>query len=209
MDDWVYGAKVFGEYLIYNSGSHGIRKVHIEYAYRYYNGVAGATYPTIISTTFALRNMPPTDRPTAVYSTDGARLQNLLLDTPFQFAYRYKYVDGGYSVYSPYSDVYLPLNPELYGGEIDGSLYENNKLTISFVRGDLDIIEYVEIVVREGNDGDWRFMDSITENVSSVDFYNDEKYESVDQGEVAKTEDAIPLQVADATLINENRLVLA
>ncbi len=209
MDDWVYGAKVFGDYIIYNSGPYGMRKVHIEYAYRYYNGVPGDTYPEIISTTFALRNMPPTSRPTCAYITDATRYQNNLINKTFQFAYRYKYRESGYSVYSEFSDVCLAPNIEKWNGEYAQEQYENNALIVTFARGDDTVIEYVEIIVREGNDGDWRFFDSISGDVSTISFYNDENYETVDQDEVNKVEDAIPKQVADATLINENRLVVA
>ncbi|MBN2843574.1 MAG: hypothetical protein JXM68_10810, partial [Sedimentisphaerales bacterium] len=209
MDDWVYGAKVFGEYLIYNSGSHGMRKVHIEYAYRYYNSVAGDTYPEIISTTFALRNMPPVDRPVCTYGTNASRSINNIINKTFQFAYRYKYVNGGYSVYSEFSDICLPPNLEDWNGESITELYEYNVISVAFTRGDIAVIESVEVVVREGNDGDWKFYVSIADDVDSVAFYNDENYESVDQDEINKIEDAIPRRVADGTLINENRLVLA
>ncbi len=209
MGDWVVGAMVFGDYIIYNSGAHGMRKVHIEYAYRYYNGVAGATYPTITSTTFALRNLPPVDVVTGAYSTDTSRSFNNLFGRTFQFAYRYKYVDGGYSVYSEYSSIFLPLNVEMYDGSLTEVYPINNRLTLSFTRGDTDIVEAVDLVVREGNDGEWRLITTITEDVSTVDFYNDETYEAVEQDELLKGEDSIPLRVADATVVNENRLVLA
>lgn len=209
MGDWVVGAMVFGDYIIYNSGAHGMRKVHIEYAYRYYNGIAGATYPGITSTTFALRNLPPMDRPSCSYDTDNTRIINLISTKTFQFAYRYKYVDGGLSVYSPYSNICLSPTLETYNGELIGNVYDNNRIAVLFDRGDLDIIEYVEIVVREGNNGDWRLAATITDNTNTFYFYNDENYESVDQDEVIKAEDAIPKQVADCTLISENRLVMA
>lgn len=209
MGDWVVGAMVFGDYVIYNSGTHGMRKVHIEYAYRYYNSVAGDTYPEITSTTFALRNMPPVDRPTFVYGTDGGRSRNLLLKKTFQFAYRYKYVDGGYSVYSEYSDIALPPNVETWNGGYEFGLFSHNLLTISFNRGEPAVVEYVELVVREGNDGAWRFLATIDEDVNSFDFYNDENYEAIDQDEILKSEDAVPIRVADMALINENRLVVA
>jgi len=209
MGDWVVGAMVFGDYIIYNSGVHGMRKVHIEYAYRYYNGVALATYPSITSTTFALRNLPPMDRPVCSYSRDASRKVNNLINKTFQFAYRYKYVDGGYSVYSEFSNICLPPNVVDWNGDPVTELYDYNVISVAFTRGDTDIIELVELIVREGNDGDWRFYASISTDVSSVVFYNDEDYESVEQDEVNKIEDAIPREVADAALINENRLVLA
>lgn len=209
MGDWVVGAMVFGDYIIYNSGDHGMRKVHIEYAYRYYNGVAGATYPSIASTTFALRNLPPMDRPVCTYGTNSARAINLLSGKTFQFAYRYKYVDGGYSTYSPYSAPCLFPSAETYTGDILLDIFENNRISVAFDRGDTDIVEFVEIVVRSGANGTWRFFASISDNVNSVYFYNDENYESVDQDELLKSEDAIPRMVADAALINENRLVVA
>ena len=209
MDDWVYGAKVFGEYIIYNSGSYGMRKVNIEYAYRFYNSIVGDKYPApITSTTFALRNVPPVDKPVCTYTTDG-RLQNNIINTPFQFAYRYKWTYGGFSVYSESSDICLPPNIEAWNGDYEFELYDYNTINIDFTRGDTTVIEYVEVIVREGNDGDWRFFTKISDNISSVDFYNEENYESVDQDEVSKAEDSIPLQVADGTLINENRIVVA
>lgn len=208
MGDWVVGAMVFGDYIIYNSGDHGMRKVNIEYAYRYYNGVAGDTYPAITSTTFALRNLPPMSRPICEYDTDSSRIINLLSDKTFQFAYRYKYINAGMSVYSPFSDICLFPAIETYNGNFIGNIYDNNRIEITFERGDLAIIEYVEIIVREGNDGEWRLLSTITEDVSVIYFYNDENYEAVEQDEVNKSEDAIPKQVADCTLISENRLVM-
>jgi hypothetical protein len=248
----VYGAVVFGDYIIYNTLSVGLRKVHIDYANRYYNialwaaGVyedgdlvrladgscyvciddtAGGdgspetepthwafeyyTYPSITDTTFVLRNMPPVDRPTIAYATDSARFINNLLKKTFQFAYRYKYVDGGFSVYSEYSDIALSPNIENWDGNLVFELYDYNKIAIGFTRGEKSIVEYVEIIVREGNNGTWRLFKTITDDVSTIDFFNDEKYESVDQDEVLMAEDAVPRSCADMALINENRIVIA
>lgn len=252
MGEHVYGAVVFGDYIIYNTLTDGLRKVHIDYANRYYNidlWVAGVyqdgdlvrrpdgscyvcildtvigdgapeaepthwafeyyTYPSVGPTTFVLRNMPPIDAPTFVYATDGGRSRNQLLKKTFQFAYRYKYVDGGYSVYSEYSDIALPPNVETWNGGYEFGLFSYNLLTVSFTRGDPALVEYVELVVREGNDGAWRFLATIDEDVNSFDFYNDENYEAIDQDEILKSEDAVPIRVADMALINENRLVVA
>lgn len=251
MGDHVYGAVVFGDYITYNTLTDGLRKVHIDYANRYYNidlwaagvyqdgelvrrpdgncyvclldtdGGDGSpetepthwafeyySYPTITDTTFVLRNMPPVDRPTIAYATDVSRYINNLLKKTFQFAYRYKYVDGGYSVYSEYSDIALSPNIENWGGNLVFELYDYNKIAIGFTRGEKSVVEYVEIIVREGNEGTWRLFKTITEDVSSVDFYNDEKYESVDQDEVLMAEDAVPRSCADMALINENRIVI-
>jgi len=252
MGDHVYGAVVFGDYLIYNTLTDGLRKVHIDYANRYYSievwsaggWVVGDvvrrpdgrcyvcildtvlgdgapeveptqwafeyyTYPSVDATTFVLRNMPPVDRPTIAYGTDATRLQNNLIEKTFQFAYRYKYVDGGYSVYSEYSDIALPPHVETFSGNYVFELFEHNKITISFTRGELAVVEYVELVVREGNDGEWKHLASIEADEDSFVFYNDENYESVDQDSVAMLEDAVPRVCADMALINENRLVEA
>jgi len=252
MGDHVYGAVVFGDYIIYNTLTSGLRKVHIDYANRYYNidlWVAGVyqdgdlvrrpdgncyvclldtavgdgapenepthwtfeyyTYPSVGPTTFVLRNMPPVDRPTIAFGTDGTRLLNNLTGKTFQFAYRYKYVDGGFSVYSEYSDIALPQNAELWNGGESGPLYVNNFIAVGFTNPGPAIVQYIEVIVREGNSGDWRLFKIIEGEDSSVNFYNDGKYESVDQDEVAKIEDAIPRLCADMALINENRVVQA
>lgn len=252
MGDHVYGAVVFGDYIIYNTLTDGLRKVHIDYANRYYNidlWAAGVyqdgdlvrrpdgscyvciqdtvigdgapetepshwafeyyTYPSVRPTTFVLRNMPPVDRPTVTYITDASRMLNALVGRTFQFAYRYKYIDGGYSVYSEYSDIAMPQTIELWNGADVDLVYTNNAISIGFTHPGLALVQYIEVIVREGNNGDWRLFKVIEEDVSSVIFYNDEKYESVDQDEVLKSEDAIPRLCADMALINENRIVEA
>lgn len=252
MGDFVYGAVVFGDYIIYNTLTDGLRKVHIDYANRFYNidlWAAGVyqdgdlvrrpdgscyvclldtvigdgapelepthwafeyyTYPEVRPTTFVLRNMPPVNRPTITYGTDATRAINNLTARTFQFAYRYKYIDGGYSVYSEYSDIALPQNVELWDGGESGLLYANNVITVGFIHPGLALVQYIEIIVREGNVGNWKLFRTIRDDVSTVAFYNDEKYESVDQDSVAMLEDAIPRSCADMTLINENRIVVA
>jgi hypothetical protein len=247
MGDHVYGAVVFGDYIIYNTLTDGLRKVHIDYANRYYNidlwdiWLSGAyndgdlvrrpdgscyvciqdtilgvglpeaeptywsfeyyTYPSITETTFVLRNMPPVDRPTITYATDASKYINNLLKKTFQFAYRYKYVDGGNSVYSEYSDIAMPPHLENWDGNLIFGLYDNNKIVIGFTRGERSIVEYVEVIVREGNDGTWRLFKTITEDVSSIDFFNDESYEAVDQDEVLMAEDAVPVHVRTCPLL--------
>lgn len=160
---------------------------------------------------FNLIKQPPVYRPSCVYDYDANNFSNNIRGIVFQFAYRYKYFDNSYSVYSPYSDVTLPNYSEYYNGEIDTSTC--NFIQINLRMQSSSLVKEIEIVFKEIG-GDWKRakilnrqdINLLAESSYTYKFYNNESYAVVDSTQVAKIYDAVPKLAKSQSLINKNIL---
>ena len=196
------------------------RKVNVDKAFLHQEGDYSQGYPLSFSTgTVAERTQfidaikyPPLTRPTFEFRTDDTQKQNKLLESMFQFRYRYIYDDGEVSAFSPISDVAVS-DTQLTGGAIQDMYnnYFNNFLKIRVLNGH-PTADRIEIVARDGNDGDWVSIDTISNKPNGgsqrIDFYNDKTYGAVAVAETNKLYDAVPI-LAQAQDINANRLFYA
>src|SRR5512133_2876742 len=85
--------------------------------YAYPNTAIGAN-ATLLDGAFDLVDFPPLVQVTGDYSDDTSRLYNNLRGKMFQFTYRWKYRNGGYSNTAPFSDLFLTPDVESYNWEI-------------------------------------------------------------------------------------------
>jgi len=144
---------------------------------------------------------------------------NYLYGKLYQFRLRYIFDDFEKTVWSPISKVPLPI--PVVGSDFrydSNTELVSNTIIIKFNTQDEEITA-IEIAVREGNDGEWALIDTITKydqdfNVlieSNIEYtyewQNDKVLFALDQEDTNRLFDYVP-QVTECTeLINENQLV--
>lgn len=154
-------------------------------------------------------NVPPVNPVTFAYDSDTAKDINNLRRKLFQFTYRFKYRNHGYSRTAPISKITLPLDDESKDGEVDNAITTNNHLDLAFQAGDLGIVEWVELFVREGNAGTWYYVKRFEDGEETYAFYNDLALEAVDDAVADTIADALPKESDAEVYISENRMLLA
>jgi len=152
-------------------------------------------------------HIPPVAPITFSYADDANREINNLRGKIFQFTYRYKFRNHGYSKTAPISIATLPEDEESLEGEVLNDITVNNHLDLSFQSGDLGVVEWVELFVREGNWGTWFYVKRFEEGESSYAFYNDVALEAMDDNEVNTMADSLPKQANAERYISENVIV--
>jgi len=134
---------------------------------------------------------------------------NNIRDKVFQFAYRYKYVDGEISALSEYSASTASIS-QLKDGIVDSSALDFFNQVDIFIRHSPGDVEKIQLFAREGNQGAFFEVDEIDNNgtsgVTIVEFRNDKLTSALSLDEVNKTYDNVP-QAAQAQAIVGGRLM--
>lgn len=162
---------------------------------------------------FNVLKMPPVSRPDIAYGSDLDIQSNNVRGRMFRFAYRFKYFDNTYSVYSAYSKISRPWDDERWNGEILEDTSRRNYIIISLQLHSPALVKTVEVVFQEIGQ-DWKRCKIINrvengilpENNYILHFYNNEVYETEDNTELAKVYDGVPRTAGTQELINENIL---
>jgi hypothetical protein len=160
------------------------------------------------SENLSLINIPPSNIVQHEYKSDTDRIVNNIRKRLFQFTYRYKYRNHGYSRTAPISDIALPLDDETPDGEITNNITFNNYIELTITNGDGGIVEFAELFLREGNDGSWKYVDKIDVGTETYDFYNDKVYEVASDTVVNTIADSVPRESEAMEYISENTLLL-
>jgi hypothetical protein len=150
---------------------------------------------------------------TEPYYAAGYGVNNLRGKT-FRFAYRYQYFDDAYSVFSAHSRPTLPVDGEVYNGEIIGETTINNHIVFQLPLGLPAIVKAVELVFQEG-EGDWKVATTIERQEQSLlaavvqeyKFYNNENYQSLDNSLPNVVASAVPREAGCQEIINLNTLL--
>jgi hypothetical protein len=176
-------------------------------AYAYANTAVDGV-ASLLDGSFDLVDFPPIVPVTGTYDDDVSRLYNNLRGKMFQFTYRWKYKDSGYTVTAPFSELFLSPDVESYSGEILNSFCTNNMIKLTFNGGSPVDIEYVELYVRMGQALSWQYVDKIDGGTDTYNFYNDFLMEVADDDTVNKLDNFIPTKTRALELLSENVLVL-
>jgi hypothetical protein len=129
--------------LVWTDNLNPPRMINIERAKSY--DVDGFTESNI-----SVIKPPPTDKPTITLVATGD-VENHIEEKFFRFSYRYKYIDGQYSVMAPFSEVaFLPrtFNYDYSTATNKSMLNFYNGVDIDFNTGPPDVVE-VEILSKE------------------------------------------------------------
>lgn len=201
-----------GETLLYFTDNiNPIRKINVEKAIKHTNGDADG-YPSPLTEQFIeVLKYPPTTKPTYAFATDPARSTNRVAGKPFQFAYRYIYDDNEASAYSPISDVAISefyfQNSVYTGGQQD----PNNNIINLTLQNAPNVCKHIEVIFREGNNGDWKFIDRIPnkplQSTQLFSFDNSGVYPAVATNETLKLYDNVPIKGRTLDILG-NRLFI-
>jgi hypothetical protein len=131
----------------------------------------------------------------------------------FQFAYQFVYRDGIESSISPYSLNAVPVVLLEQGSNTSVNYITNNVCVLTIPEWNKEI-EFVKILVREGDNGSWLILDEVGTTESSENwlfssrkykFYNNKLLIGVSAEEVAKQFDNVP-KMAQCQVVSNNRL---
>jgi hypothetical protein len=172
---------------------------------------------------------PPRFSPDIIFDTDTSILYNNIKDRMFQFAYRYVYDDYEKSAISPISTI-GNRNEEYYYNVADiqdntfgatyyfnEDYYVNNAIDVYINTGN-SIVEKIEILVRETNNGDFYLCDSIKKdkelikdnNIYKYTFRNDIILKPIEKDNNTngyKLFDNLPIIAKAQNIINDNRII--
>lgn len=147
-------------------------------------------YSNIKEAHISLIKQPPTSPPSIQKEEDLSRIINNIGSKNFQFAYKYIYIDGEESVWSPKSK----LLPALFNPVFQGS-YNRVKITFQISPNVQGAVKRIDIAYSEGNEEDYFVFDSIENPINNsyaVYFYNDKAASPIAEIEVAKPFENIP-----------------
>lgn len=131
----------------------------------------------------------------------------------FQFAYQFVYKDGIESSISPYSLNAVPV-VLLEQGALTTINYVTNNVCVLTIPGWNREVDFVKILVREGDNGSWSLLDEVSTTADSEDwiyasrnykFYNNKILTGISAEEVSKQYDNVPKK-AQSEVVSNNRL---
>lgn len=162
---------------------------------------------------FNVIKQPPIVRPTIAFGSYAGIQSNNIRNKMFRFAYRYKYFDNSYSVYSAFSDVSLSPQSEQWDGEIVDDMSLNNYIAVTISLHSAALVKEVEIVTQEVGK-DWRRIKVVNRqeqgeletNNFTYNFFNSESSIIVDSTELYRIYDAVPRTTNTQAIINKNVL---
>jgi hypothetical protein len=131
----------------------------------------------------------------------------------FQFAYQWIYKDGIESSISPYSLLAVPPVTLEQGAQTYINHTINNVCVLTLPPTNKEV-DFIKILVREGDNGSWLVVDEVSTTDSSENwlhtssnykFYNNKILVGVSAEEVAKQFDNVP-KIAQCQVVSNNRL---
>lgn len=166
----------------------------------------------------------PYQGPAVEFRSDPSRNTNYFRGKSLpQFSYRYRYMDGTTSVWSPLSEVALPFNDENLRGVNTFNSFENNFVRLTYDTGHSSAIQ-IDFAVRFGNNGNWNLFDTIDKydlsdpsifpsvvligsyGTAVYDFYNDRVLRTIAEQELIP-ESLVPTVSRNHIIVQDNRLV--
>lgn len=191
--------------LYFTDGFHEPKKINITRALDgEYSGITSTQFLEVIQ-------YPPIAAPTAVYVNNSKLKSNLIKNKFFQFRYRYYYIDGEISAWSPISE--SMLNIHLMDLELSND-EQYNAINIT-VNSGKSIVKKIEIAVRNSAVNDFnseiildKEQDSIDDNVSYVyQFKNNRIVTFLNTNDLDKLYDDVPKSARAIGSTSDNRLL--
>jgi hypothetical protein len=202
----VYNTSKKTKLLLFTDGLNQPRMVDIE---------RGKTYGinNFFEDDICLYKKAPQTAPTVTPFNTGTPTENAVKENFFAFAYRYRYLDGGYSASSSFT--YFKFSPKQFAinwtsMENDGMENVFNGYRISYSSGDHRVTD-VQLLFKYPTDPTIYIVDNINKEESSVpdnstqtyEFANKKIYKTLPQDEVFRIFDDIPLTAKAQDFIND------
>lgn len=158
---------------------------------------------------------PPLQKPIVALGQTDTGLENNIEEKFLRFAYRYKYLDGEYSALSSFSETAFlakPFNFD-YATSANESMINNfSKVSIAFNTGSKLVTE-IDVVFKESGTNTVYLVDSYKKKNKNwgddenqfVEFFNNKIKKALDQDQLFRLYDAVPLKAKAQELIG-NRL---
>jgi hypothetical protein len=205
----VTGINYINGYLYWTDGNVPPRKINISRCKSY-----GVDDPRIINDIDVIIE-PPLNAPTIELINDTTLQSNNISEKFLSFFYRYKNFDNQYSAMSPASAVaFEPGNYEIdfTSGNNESMVNRFNTVKIKFNTGSVNVKE-VQILMSDTRSGNISVVESISKEsegyandvVEEFTFYNNKVYTIIDQTQINRLFDNVPLK-AKAQEIIGNRL---
>lgn len=163
---------------------------------------------TFLETFINADKNPPICNPIITVQTDITQKNNFIVSKIFQFAAAYRYVDSQISSKGAISVVSLGVGNYIKVDFTESRLNDDN----------LTIISGVDIFVKEGELGKWKFVKTLGRDEFGVsatipapagtnyyNFFNDKEYSEIDDAYAAKLFESIPL-TSKAEEVFDNRI---
>lgn len=203
----VHDVFIIENLLYFNDGKHSIRKINIDYA------KTGALNSIADERALSLIKTPPLKsiKPIRDTDTNRAALRPAIRDTPLQFASRYVYADDEISVASPISIIAPAVDWDMDDNKLNRiGLYIHIDVALA------PIIRKVELLAREGNDGNFYIYDEFEPDVFTEDnadgtksvwyeLYLDRSGAVLSEQEIGTSSESVP-RLSDAMELMDNRL---
>ena len=165
----------------------------------------------------ALIKTPPLNPPTIQLTNTASRIENNLEERFLMFSYRYEYLDGEYSAFSPFSEV--AFRPDTFS--YDFSINSNDSMVNAFNEVDITIntgsnlVTSIDIIFKDATSptpflvgtfvkSDRGWADNTNE---TVDFANDKVAQQLPVAQLNRLFDNVPRRAKGLELIG-NRLVI-
>lgn len=174
------------------------------------------TYPTpYVAEMFTLAQTVPHNRPEINPEIDGDYGYNNIIGKFFQFKYRFVFLTGHKSVFSPISEVAYTnedyASPEKVAEKT--ALVNSIRVTLDGT-GATEMVDKIEIAARSGNNGDFFSIGEVDATgtfqaggTQDFVFYNESLYDPIALEESNQIYDDVP-QLANALEVIDNRIVL-
>lgn len=151
------------------------------------------------------------------FGSDDTYLQNNVRGKIFKFKYSWVYRDDRESAASPESKVAIPVSEPNYLPDGNYQTYINNYIDLDVQTG-FDLVDKINIYVREGNTGSWFLAKTLDKSELGIgnnqsytfSFYNDEVWIPVDQSYIDRLFDRVPrkskcqAQTSDKRIVDSN-----
>lgn len=200
-DHYVSHGGIIDDIWIFNDGLNLVRKINLVRARA---GLYSAPYQ---DWEISLMARPPLNSPTAAFFTDVTSPFNYISADTFQFAYRYVYLDGEQSVFSP-------LSLLMYRGEVTDFTDNTNNVinvTVTIPAELVGLIRTVEVASRAGNLGNYfifKQIQSPNTTAYTVPFSNADISIPVSVDDQIRLYDAIPARTDAFGLIKNHAFVV-
>jgi len=159
---------------------------------------------------------PPLQKPSIALGQTNTGLENNIEEKFLRFAYRYRYLDGEYSALSSFSETAFlakPFNFDYAVSSNEGMVNNFSKVSIAFNTGSKLVTE-IDVVFKESGTNTVYLVDSYKKESKNwgdnenqfVEFFNNKIKKALDQDQLFRLYDAVPLKAKAQELIG-NRLV--